>query len=315
MLAILLDHTEVYYTGENIINYNFYVSNALTLFFFISGYLCFKEPQLDLQSKLISIVHKLLIPYFSFTTIIALPKALIHNYDIGDTFLSIILGHASWFIVTLIVSELVLTFILWISKGNHWILSILSLFSFVTAINLSEHKQTLFWQINNATLAFPILYLGYLFHLHEKKFNFINTPLFSIFSLILLIIIKIYAHDLGANQVISPIVITHPLLFIADVSIATLCFIGIAKQCPDQHWLQWVGKYSLIYYFLSGGIPLLISRLLNSTEMAYSGQYIQVIIAFILVSITATFITHVIARFCPWLIGKSRLTENKKVDK
>lgn len=31
MLAILLDHTEIYYTGTNIINYNAYVVNALTI--------------------------------------------------------------------------------------------------------------------------------------------------------------------------------------------------------------------------------------------------------------------------------------------
>ena len=37
MIAILLDHTEIYYTGDNIINYNFYVVNVLLTFFFISG--------------------------------------------------------------------------------------------------------------------------------------------------------------------------------------------------------------------------------------------------------------------------------------
>ena len=43
MLAILLDHTEVYYSGVNIINYNVYVTDALYLFFFLSGYLMYKQ--------------------------------------------------------------------------------------------------------------------------------------------------------------------------------------------------------------------------------------------------------------------------------
>ena len=29
MLAILLDHTEIYYTGENVIDYNLYVALSL----------------------------------------------------------------------------------------------------------------------------------------------------------------------------------------------------------------------------------------------------------------------------------------------
>ena len=39
MVAILLDHTEIYYTGDNIIGYNYYVANVLVAFFFLSGYL------------------------------------------------------------------------------------------------------------------------------------------------------------------------------------------------------------------------------------------------------------------------------------
>ena len=50
MLAILLDHTELYYTGGNIIDYNFYVVNALVVFFFLSGYLFFKNEAFSGQS-------------------------------------------------------------------------------------------------------------------------------------------------------------------------------------------------------------------------------------------------------------------------
>ena len=43
MTAILYDHTEIYYANENIIPYEMYVINALTAFFFISGFLFCKE--------------------------------------------------------------------------------------------------------------------------------------------------------------------------------------------------------------------------------------------------------------------------------
>ncbi len=43
MMAILYFHTEMYYAGKDLIPYACYVDNMLSVFFFISGYLMFKE--------------------------------------------------------------------------------------------------------------------------------------------------------------------------------------------------------------------------------------------------------------------------------
>ena len=74
MIAILLDHTELYYTGLNIIDYNIYVVNALTLFFIISGYLIYKESKFDFKNKIKSIAKTLLLPYLIFSFLISLSK-------------------------------------------------------------------------------------------------------------------------------------------------------------------------------------------------------------------------------------------------
>ena len=63
MVAILLDHTEIYYTGDNIIGYNYYVANVLVAFFFLSGYLFYKDTPFLLQHKLKAIAQYLLLPY------------------------------------------------------------------------------------------------------------------------------------------------------------------------------------------------------------------------------------------------------------
>jgi fucose 4-O-acetylase-like acetyltransferase len=110
MLGILLDHTEIYYTGSNIINYNVYVVNALTIFFILSGYLMYKDnPTFNIKHKLKSIFKSLLIPYFIFTTIIAVPKALAHGNTIEwiNICMDIIMGQASWFVAALCLSELI----------------------------------------------------------------------------------------------------------------------------------------------------------------------------------------------------------------
>ena len=55
MIAILLFHTEVYYAGDAVIPYSFYVDNALTIFFFVSGYL-FMQRDTEVSPKFVK--HK-----------------------------------------------------------------------------------------------------------------------------------------------------------------------------------------------------------------------------------------------------------------
>lgn len=106
MIAILLDHTELYYTGLNIIDYNIYVVNALTLFFIISGYLIYKESKFDFKNKIKSIAKTLLLPYLIFSFLISLSKAWVYNNSINliEICTQIAYGQSSWFVATLILS-------------------------------------------------------------------------------------------------------------------------------------------------------------------------------------------------------------------
>lgn len=46
-LIVIVDHAEVYLTGERITNYSWYSTNALVTFFFLSGYLAYKATGFD----------------------------------------------------------------------------------------------------------------------------------------------------------------------------------------------------------------------------------------------------------------------------
>ena len=108
MLAIILFHTEVYYSGKDIIPYSMYVEDVLAVFFILSGYL-FLNPgkELDPIHKLRSVLRHIIIPYLFFTTIISIPKALVHGREINiaEMALAILNGEASWFVSSLILSE------------------------------------------------------------------------------------------------------------------------------------------------------------------------------------------------------------------
>lgn len=309
MMAILLDHTEIYYTGSNIINYNLYVVNTLTIFFFLSGYLTYKEKGFNFIHKLKSIVKQILIPYFIFTIIIAFPKYLMHGeeIDILRIIFNIFTGQASWFIAALIISEVIFSVILWISKQRLWILSITSILLFIISTILPKNHQPYFWQFDNALQAILFLYLGYIFHRYEKRFNYINTFSYTILLIILISIIKIYEYKTNVNLLINPINITNYPIFILDTILMILLMVNISKNCPRCKTIEWTGARSIVYYFFCGGCPLIISTLLNKLEFSYNGYYYRVIIAFLLTYTATSLIAWIVYRFFPFLIGRNRI--------
>lgn len=94
MLSILFFHTEVYYTGNSDMSYRLYSANAVIVFFFISGFLFYRNEDLRISKKIKSIMRGLAMPYFIFMGIIALPKAIINNRDtsLHDIAISLLTG-------------------------------------------------------------------------------------------------------------------------------------------------------------------------------------------------------------------------------
>ena len=232
MIAILLDHTELYYTGVNIIDYNTYVVNALTLFFIISGYLMYKETKFNIKKKIKSIAKSLLLPYFIFSFLISISKTWVYGNSINLTeiFTQIILGQSSWFVAALILSESIFALVLWISRENKIVIATIGVIGFILSINLSLGNQPYIWQLDNSLQALLFLCVGYTYHQYEKVFNIINHPMYIGLLLILLIGIKTAEQMMGVNMMIWYIDINNYPFFLLDVSICSLCLIHICKN-------------------------------------------------------------------------------------
>lgn len=306
MLAILLDHTEIYYAGKNIIDYNLYVANALVIFFILSGYLMYKPTKFKIKHKLDSIFRTLLIPYFIFTTIIYIPKNIIHGYDIDflDMAKSILMGQASWFVAALCIAELIFSIGIWISKGNNILLAIIGTLGFGISIYLSTRNQTYFWQLDNALQALLFLYVGYIYHQYANIFNTINKPSYTLLLSLLLIGIKIYEHYNQIDIVIWHIHITNYPIFLLDTMVCSLIMIQLFQTLPPIRWLSWTGRHTIVYYFLCGGIPLITGKLFHYIGLNYEGNYLYILLAFLCVYITTTLVTYFIYKYIPFIIGK-----------
>ena len=308
MLAILVHHTEMYYVGEAIIDYRFFVDNALCTFFFISGYLFYKETPFNLQYKLLSILKTIILPYFIFMSVIALPKALAHGtfISISDCILSIFLGQQSWFITALAIAEIIFSITLYLSKYNKWILPIGVLISFVGIILLTGNEQMLthnYWNIMDGLLAILFLYIGYLYHQKEKVIN--SFPLYLyIILFILFLISKWIIVEYEVYCYLGPVDIDNYPVFIVDNILAILLITKLCKLLPDMKPISWMGSHVIVYYFLCGGVPLILSVLANKIGFSYQGIYIQVIAVLIVVYLMITILTWLIYKYIPWATGR-----------
>lgn len=305
MIAILVFHTEIYYKEYDVTPYYIYVTNAITLFYFISGYLFYKEKAFNIRHKLLSIAKTMLMPYFIFTSLIAIPKVVIRSEAIDILYIikHIVLGQASWFIAALIVAETVFSLVLYFSRGKHIWLSTVSILCFIIYI-LIPYNQHNYWQWQDALLAVPFLYSGYLYHQYQKVVNTFHRPLYSLFLLFILIIIKIYEYD--TDYPMNNIAITNYPLFLADTILFIFMIIGIISYLPSLKIVEWIGKHCIVYYFLAGGCPLIISLILRNIGCPYHGELLHFLMAVILVYALSTCLTWFIYKYIPFITGRTK---------
>ena len=308
MLAILVHHTEMYYVGEAIIDYRLYVDNALCTFFFISGYLFYKDIPFHIQYKLIAIVKTIILPYFIFMSVIALPKAWIHDrfVSVGDSLSSIVLGQESWFITALAVAEIIFSILLYLSKKCKWIMPTGVLVSLAGIILLTGNEQMLshnYWNIMDGLLAVSFLYIGYLYHQKENMIH--RLPLyFYIIPFVLLLISKWVILEYHFFCYLGPVCINNYLVFFIDNILAIILIIQFCKLLADIKPISWMGSHVIVYYFLCGGVPLTLSVLANKMGFSYHGIYIQVIIVLFAVYLMITLLTWLIYKYVPWATGR-----------
>lgn len=313
MVGILLDHTELYYAGRNIVPYELYVGTALCVFFFLSGYLLFKPQPLGrdyFAHRLRAILRTLVVPYFLFTLLLCLPKSLVHGVSLADGLLAVVAGRASWFVAALIVAELLFLGLLRVARGRAWAVVgggvLAAVGCAVCVAGFPEESAGLPWQLPNALMAVPLLGAGWIYHRFEIAVDGFLRPWRVAVLLLLFVAVKVCALRMGAQLCVFPIIMSHPALFLADVAVAVPLFAAVAKRLPRLCLLGWVGSHSLAYYFFCGAAPLLVSWLLARCGVPFAGGYGRVLLAFALVCVVATVVVWAVYAWFPFAVGRRR---------
>ena len=295
MLIILWFHTEVYYFGECKIPYSMYVQNALAGFFFLSGYLYIPKIFMINKIKIIhNIFRKLVIPYIIFTFFIGIAKVLFRgeNIELLSIITNILTGNASWFISALIICQLYLVAIQFI-VNKQCLLLFACILPFLYMVFTKNYTNLSI--IDGTSISVMFMYLGFLYKTYEKFLDNLNIINY-IFMTLILIILKVIEYYYNYDMIYYYISIDNYLLFIFDTFIWCIIIIKIIKKNHSSNKfisiIEWIGKHSLVFYFLCGGVPSVVSTFANN-NINYK-SYTIFLFVFLSVLIITSFITYLL---------------------
>lgn len=322
MLAIIFDHTEICFTGDNIVPYRMYVPDVLMAFFFLSGYLFYRPEGFRLRHKLHSWLRGVLMPYFIFTSALALPKAWLHGADgsLSDLLLTILTGQGSWFIASLAVAELLFCFLLWLSCARWRWLAGAGLFAVALAYGFGTRRlafEANWWHVNEAVVALPSLLLGYMVHRFDKLGTRWRLGLFALLLVLSLPVNVLVASSSWPSVLVGALVLPRLFLVKNALSVLLLYLLFTISQRDGVRWVEqmprwlaamvfWTGRRSIVYYFFSSGIPTALTAVFSRLGYTYPGCYAEVLVVFFLNLLLITLVTWAIYRYLPWTTGRRK---------
>ena len=322
MLAIIFDHTEICFTGDNIVPYRMYVPDVLMAFFFLSGYLFYRPEGFRLRHKLHSWLRGVLMPYFIFTSALALPKAWLHGAggSISDLLLTILTGQGSWFIASLAVAELLFCFLLWLSRAHWRWLAGAGLFAVALAYGFGTRRlafEANWWHVNEAVVALPSLLLGYMVHRFDKLGTRWRLGLFALLLVLSLPVNVLVASSSWPSVLVGALVLPRLFLVKNALSVLLLYLLFTISQRDGVRWVEqmprwlaamvsWTGRRSIVYYFFSSGIPTALTAVFSRLGYTYRGCYVEVLVVFLLNLLLITLVTWAIYRYLPWTTGRRK---------
>ncbi|MDO5460090.1 MAG: acyltransferase [Bacteroidales bacterium] len=325
IICVYIAHCEsFYYEGESIASFlvaPFYV-NA---FFFISGYLLFKKQfnnnrienytfKREYRQDLCNILFRLVIPTIIFSAIIYLPK---NNgiFDLRNFILNVLGGTSLWFTSALAVSQLVIFTLLLSRRTNIWFYVVftflLLLGTFCLGDVRSKAAEEYFpWYWQTGLIYTFLMILGGVYSRYERRINnAMNKPLTLMAAFGILATIMMFAWN-GTTMLCLGLSGKGNILGYSTIITSILLLIYIAKAIPKNRFTDFIGKQSIVFYFLSGAVPTTLLPLIKKIPLDNS---CIICTAYITLSLIASYIaTYMVTRYVPFILDFRNLYRSNK---
>lgn len=266
ILLVYLNHSEIYLGVSNPCFRALYSPFFVNLFFIISGYLLFKKHFMAVVKNekfngggyLRNVLFRIFIPSIVFSTLIYFPKMVIRGQEINaldfveDTFL----GEAMWFTSALVVAQLLLFILLKCKVRNIAVYVLWTVILTCIANLLTTFGCTLnYFYFRSGMIASLFLVFGGIYLKYENKISNLLRNKWCVYINIFLFITYVYMAirtDIFNCSVNSGYVNFCGIIAASYISIL---IISAIKKLSDITIISYIGKNSILFYFLSGGIP------------------------------------------------------------
>lgn len=316
IILVFLRHSEGYY-GANLGWFDdLYLTIYVNGFFFVSGYLLFwkqlSEPRVS-ECKLLyiskkggggvllcNVLFRIVFPSILFSAIEFLPSCLIQNRNINLEYalLKTVGGMTYWFTSALAVAELILLALFCTRKRNIWFYVIVvaiigSIGLFLARIDL---RIIDLWAWKRGLIAIIFLAIGGIYWKYEHQLESLCTgsllfPVVLVY-LVIVLFLRNYSNPLVSLRSIQP------LGFVTSI-IGCLLLVRMCKKLPVRKPLTFIGKNSLGFYFLSGALPITLSKIAHLTLHETCLWLMFVIwIACLMIAFAMVMLLN---RFLPWI--------------
>lgn len=311
MLCVYLSHCNFYYLKIISPVYFVYMPFYLSFFFFISGFLFYKNlDEFPFRKKLAGIVNKLLWPVILFPSLIWIPKMMAHGNNVSLTayFADVFGGTAAWFVSTIIVAQLISLVLIYLFRKKIFMMLILSAVSMSLAFFLKTIDQTPFpWYYKSGMIAVFFMVLGGIAGTYYEKLKRIITIPGLLLSGILYFGLMLYNYyNLGYFQAIMSVDYDNIPLGLLNNILGILFMLQLCHYIPEIKWLQYIGKNSIIFYFFAGGIPLTIGYLAKAFLPCHG--YLTTAVVTVLCIVLVFPIAYIINRYFSWTLDFSKVT-------
>lgn len=303
MFMVVLYHSEVYYGPKHSWSW-FFEPVFLSGFFFISGYLFTRDITIvSLTSKIKQVVRSIIIPYFFFTLVMALPKVLVGHAGMSLLMIDIILLRASWFVITIGVLQIIYAFLLNKTPSiKKLLIATLVMFGIGYAmalmykanpswlhdnrwLNSPEQPNRLPLCINIAVIQSPFFLFGILYRKNEMKWSIpMGKTGFLISSILYLVFYVVIDHKYwGSVMWVAGDYYENILLIFIYAILGIWSMMCISKIIRSWKPINYIGKHSILFYFLNGGALTAVSALMKLVHYLdpnnYWNQFLIAIIA------------------------------------
>ena len=300
----------------------------VTAFFFVSGYLLFRKqlsaPLIE-QGKLeyakgggkelfLNVVFKLLIPTILFSLVEYAPKHILRGEGLSlHTLLSNTIGGGTyWFTSALVVAELVLLLLLFSRKSNIWFYVATGLIAALIGYWLVQIDFHLLgfgrdpWAYRRGLIALGYLVIGGLYWRYESVFSkVLNTY-------VVIVLLIVYAFIFGSkNHMARASISTMDINWVGYLASLLGCvvLIQLCKLLRPIPFLTFIGPNSLCFYFLSGGLPMVVSMV--AKRLMGVDNWWGLFLVFIICLCVAYIVTLFLNRYLPFVFDLRRLKRNK----